>query len=122
MFAALGLEWDERLLKEIFSTQHDQGSGDRKVLFTKKINTDSIGRGSTISRSFIPDNLLENMNGLLARLDYPLVGDDWDNAPSPYLPGGIAAGKKRNRFECRSDVSRLRSTVIKQRKRVARGS
>ena len=93
MFAALGLEWDERLLKEIFSTQHDQGSGDRKVLFAKKINTDSIGRGSTISRSFIPDNLLENMNGLLARLDYPLVGDDWDNAPSPYLPGGIAAEK-----------------------------
>lgn len=90
MFAALGLEWDERLLKEVFSTQHDQGSGDRKVLFTKKINTDSIGRGSTISRSFIPDALLEDMNRLLARLDYPLVGDDWDNAPSPYLPAGIA--------------------------------
>lgn len=90
MFAALGLEWDERLLKEVFSTQHDQGSGDRKVLFTKKITADSIGRGSTISRSFIPDDLLENMNRLLARLDYPPVGDDWDNAPSPYLPAGIA--------------------------------
>lgn len=90
MFAALGLEWDERLLKEVFSTQHDQGSGDRKVLFTKKINTDSIGRGSTISRSFIPDALLEDMNRLLARLDYPLVGDHWDNAPSPFLPAGIA--------------------------------
>jgi putative sterol carrier protein len=90
MFAALGLEWSERLLKEVFSTQHDQGSGDRKVLFTKKINTDSIGRGSTISRSHIPDDLLENMNRLLARLDYPPVGDDWDHAPSPYLPSGIA--------------------------------
>ncbi len=90
MFAALGLEWDERLLKEVFSTQHDQGSGDRKVLFTKKINTDSIGRGSTISRSFIPDALLEDMNRLLARLDYPPVGDDWDNALSPYLPAGVA--------------------------------
>lgn len=90
MFAALGLEWDERLLKEVFSTQHDQGSGDRKVLFTKKINTDSIGRGSTISRSFVPDALLEDMNRLLARLDYPPVGDDWDNAQSPYLPAGVA--------------------------------
>ncbi|HEX7773050.1 MAG TPA: sulfotransferase, partial [Pyrinomonadaceae bacterium] len=90
MFAALGLEWDEQLLKQVFSTQHDQGSGDRKVLFTKKINTDSIGRGSTISRSLIPDDLLEKMNHLLARLDYPPVGDDWDNAPSPYLPAGIA--------------------------------
>lgn len=89
MFAALELEWDERLLNEVFSTQHDQGSGDRKVLFTKKINTDSIGRGSTISRSLIPDNLLEMMNRLLARLGYPLVEEDWDNAPSPYLPSGM---------------------------------
>jgi protein-tyrosine sulfotransferase len=89
MFAALGLEWDKRLLKEVFSTQHDQGSGDRKVLFTKKINTDSVGRGSTISRSYICDDLLEKMNRSLAQLDYPPVGDDWDNAPSPYLPAGI---------------------------------
>ncbi|HKR12410.1 MAG TPA: sulfotransferase [Pyrinomonadaceae bacterium] len=90
MFAALGLVWDEKLLNEVFSTQHDQGSGDRKVLFTKKINTDSIGRGSTICRSLVPDDLLEKMNRLLAQLDYALVGDDWDNAPSPYLPAGLA--------------------------------
>lgn len=90
LFAALGLPWDERLVKEVFSTQHDQGSGDTKILFTKKINTGSIGRGSTISRSFIPDDLLEKMNSLLARLDYAPVGDDWDNIPSPYLPAGIA--------------------------------
>ena len=90
MFTALGLEWDETLLEQVFSTQHDLGSGDRKVLFTKKINTDSIGRGSTISRSFIPADLLEKMNRLLARLDYPPVGDDWDNTLSPYLPAEIA--------------------------------
>jgi protein-tyrosine sulfotransferase len=89
MFAALELEWDEELLTKVFSTQHDQGSGDRKVLFTKKINTDSVGRGSTISRSNIPDNLLDKMNLLLARLDYAVVGDNWDHAPSPYLPAKI---------------------------------
>ena len=86
MFASIGLNWDEELLNAVFSTQHDQGSGDRKILFTKKVNTDSIGRGSTISRSFIPADLLEKMNDLLAQLEYPLVGDDWDNAPSPYVP------------------------------------
>ena len=89
MFAALGLDWDEKLLNDVFSTQHDPGSGDTKILFTKKVNTGSIGRGSTISRSNIPDDLLEKMNHLLARLEYPPVGDDWDNAPSPYLPAGI---------------------------------
>jgi len=91
MFAAIGVDWDEKLLENVFSTQHDQGSGDRKILFTKKVNTDSIGRGSTISRSNISDELLAKMNSLLARLDYPAVGDDWDNAPSPYLPARVAS-------------------------------
>lgn len=90
MFAALGLDWDEQLLNAVFSTEHDQGSGDRKILFTKRVNTGSIGRGSTISRSNIPDELFDKMNRLLARLEYPIVGNDWDNAPSPYLPSGIA--------------------------------
>jgi putative sterol carrier protein len=89
MFASIGLDWDEELLNSVLSTQHDQGSGDRKILFKKKVNTDSIGRGSTISRSFIPTDLLEKMNDLLARLGYPTVGDDWDNAPSPYVPAQI---------------------------------
>lgn len=104
MFAALELKWDESLLNEVFSTHHDQGSGDRKVQFTKKINTDSIGRGSTISRSYIPDDLLEKMNGLLARLDYPLVGDAWDSSPSPYLPAGIAPGIASQESELVSSV------------------
>ncbi|HEX6045285.1 MAG TPA: sulfotransferase [Pyrinomonadaceae bacterium] len=90
MFAALGLEWNEQLLNDVFSTQHDQGSGDTKIRFTKKVNTDSIGRGSSISRSSIPGELLEKMNLLLARLEYPIVGEDWDNAPSPYVPAKIA--------------------------------
>ncbi|HEX5876320.1 MAG TPA: sulfotransferase [Pyrinomonadaceae bacterium] len=89
MFASFGLDWDESLLNAVFSTQHDQGSGDQKILFTKRVNTDSIGRGSTISRSNIPADLLKKMNHLLARLEYPPAGDDWDNAPSPYLPANV---------------------------------
>ena len=114
MFAALELDWDESLLNEVFSTHHDQGSGDRKVLFTKKIQTDSIGRGSTISRSFIPDSLLENMNRLLARLDYPQVGDDWDNAPSPYLPAGIAAGIPTQESESVSSIEEMFRNYVPQ--------
>jgi hypothetical protein len=93
MFASIGLDWDEKLLNAVFSTKHDQGSGDRKILFTRKVNTDSIGRGSTISRSSIPDDLLEKMNLLLARLEYPIVGEDWDNAPSPYVPAKISTAE-----------------------------
>ena len=90
MFAGLGLVWDENLLNAVFLNEHDQGSGDTKIRFTKKVNTDSIGRGSTISRSNIPDELLDKMNRLLARLEYPIVGNDWDNVPSPYLPSESA--------------------------------
>ena len=93
MFASLELDWDEKLLNAVFSSKHDQGSGDKKILFTKKVNTDSIGRGSTISRSSIPDDLLERMNLLLARLEYPIVGEDWDNAPSPYVPAKISTAE-----------------------------
>ncbi|HEU4711736.1 MAG TPA: sulfotransferase [Pyrinomonadaceae bacterium] len=90
MFAVLGLDWDENLLNAVFSTPHDQGSGDQKILFTKKVNTDSIGRGSTIARENIPADLLVQMNSLLAQLDYPVVGEDWDIAPSPYVPQRVA--------------------------------
>lgn len=103
MFASIGLDWDEELLNDVFSTQHDQGSGDQKILFTKKVNTDSIGRGSTISRSYIPDDLLEKMNHLLARLEYPTVGEDWDTAPSPYVPAKIA----REQVELVSSVEEM---------------
>lgn len=92
MFAALGLEWDDNLLDAVFSTKHDEGSGDRKILFTKRISADSIGRGSTLSRSDLPAELLDRMNELLARLDYAVVGPDWDGAPSPYLPSATETG------------------------------
>lgn len=91
MFTALGLDWDASLLNAVFSTEHDQGSGDRKILFTKRISADSIGRGSTLARADIPAELLDRMNELLARLDYPVVGPDWDSRPSPYLPAETAA-------------------------------
>jgi protein-tyrosine sulfotransferase len=110
MFAALGLEWDKELLNAVFSTEHDQGSGDRKILFTKKINTDSIGRGSTISRSSIPGDLLDKMNRLLARLGYPLVGDEWDEAPSPYLPDAITTEE----IETVSSVEEIFGSYIPQ--------
>jgi protein-tyrosine sulfotransferase len=86
MFVALDLDWHEKLLSAVFSTEHDQGPGDKKILFTKKISAGSIGRGSTLSREQIPAALLDKMNELLARLDYPIVGPDWAFSPSPYLP------------------------------------
>jgi protein-tyrosine sulfotransferase len=93
MFAALGLDWDDSLLNAVFSTDHDQGPGDSKIDFTREIRSDPIGRGSTISRKNIPADLLDGMNRVLARLEYPLVGEDWDVSPSPLLTAAAPAGR-----------------------------
>jgi hypothetical protein len=88
LFEFLGVVWDEGLLDAVFTTPHDQGSGDRKILFRRKIEHNSIGQGSALSREDVPPALLARVNELLLELDYPAVGPDWGRTPSPYLPAG----------------------------------
>ncbi len=85
LFAFLGVEWDERIIAEVFSTHHDPGAGDSKVRFATNIYQTSIGKGASINRANIPERLLAELNTALAALDYPIIGPDWDTTPSPYL-------------------------------------
>lgn len=85
IFEFIGLDWDEKILDAVFSTHHPTGPGDPKALFARTIHKKSIGKGSAISRRDITDDLLQKMNDLLETLGYPLVGPDWDQAPSPYI-------------------------------------
>jgi protein-tyrosine sulfotransferase len=87
LFGFLGVEWDPGLLTDVFSIPHDQGYGDPKIMYSRKISKSSIGKGSTISRAQIPEPMLKKMNTLLAELGYPVVGPGWDHEPSPYLSG-----------------------------------
>jgi hypothetical protein len=86
MFAFLGLRFDPRMLDSVFQVHHDEGVGDDRIRFSKGISRRSLGKGSRVSRAKIPSDLLEQMNALLSELNYPVVGPDWDTAPSPYLP------------------------------------
>lgn len=85
MFDFLDLSFDPSLLDSVFLVAHDDGPGDDRIRFSSKINKDSLGKGSLVSRAQIPVELLEQMNALLSELAYPLVGPDWDNVPSVYL-------------------------------------
>ncbi len=85
MFEFLGVAWDAGIPDKVFVAKHDQGDGDSKVRFASKIYQSSIGKGSTLNRSALPDQLLNELNAMLAELDYPIVGPDWDTSPSPYL-------------------------------------
>lgn len=97
VFEFIGVTWDEKLLDSVFSSPHENGYGDLKVMFTKEIKKASIGNGSAISSRQILDELPKKMNDLLARLDYPLVGEDWDlQAISPYIKAFIQRSEKEN--------------------------
>lgn len=85
LFEFLNLEWDASLLKNVFSAPHDFGAGDMKANTSKKFYKSSVGKGSTIGLQNIPPNLLAEMNDILSRLGYSIVGPEWDYAPSPYI-------------------------------------
>jgi putative sterol carrier protein len=92
MFNFLNLEWSDSLIDAIFTAPHDAGSGDRKILFSKKIDQSSVGKGSTLPHEDIPDDLLGEMNRLLEELNYPQVGADWGKKRLPYLPAAAETG------------------------------
>ena len=85
MFAFLGLRFDPKMLDSVFRVHHDEGVGDDRIRFSKEISKRSLGKGSKVPVEKIPSELLEKLNALLSELNYPTVGPDWNNSPSPYL-------------------------------------
>lgn len=73
LFDFLDEPWDVRLIDSIFQVQHDQGEGDVKVWFADKINKDSIGNGTAIPLTAIPDVLKTEVNMLHQQLGYSTI-------------------------------------------------
>jgi len=73
LFDFLGEPWDEGLIESIFQVPHDQGEGDVKVWFSGKINKGSIGAGTAIPLTAIPDQLMAEINGLHQQLGYSTI-------------------------------------------------
>lgn len=86
VFPVLGLAPAEGLRRSVFSAPHEDGPGDSESAPAKAFGRASIGHGSKLPSGRIPAALLGRMNELLAELDYPAVGPDWDDSPSPHLP------------------------------------
>lgn len=112
LFEFLCLEWNPNVLSEVFSTQHDPGPGDIKIKFSRRINESSIGKGSRLPLRAISDDLLERMNNLFVKLDYPVIGPDWDFTPSPYR-----AESMDEQIECVEAVKHVFTNHIPQRVR-----
>lgn len=73
LFGFLGESWDAGLIDAIFRVPHDQGEGDMKVWFSGKINKDSIGNGTAIPFTAIPNELMVEVDRLHRQLGYPTV-------------------------------------------------
>jgi len=73
LFGFLDEPWDERLIESIFKVPHDQGDGDVKVWFSDKINKDSVGNGTAIPFTAIPNDLMAEIDTLHQQLGYPTV-------------------------------------------------
>ena len=79
----LGLEWEPSIVAGSFSSVHGRGPGDHKVDYTSSPHTGSIGRGVEVPPELVPRQILLQMNGALALLGYPEVGEEWSLQASP---------------------------------------
>ncbi len=86
LFSFLELDWDERLIDSIFSSEHDPGVEDFKVRSRNKIHQDSLGSGRDLSLGGVPEKTLAAMRQLLEDLDYP---------PTPQRHTGPRVGEQR---------------------------
>lgn len=59
------------------------GPGDHKIRATRKITTDSVGKGVRIPSGMLPPPQLKVINHLLGQLDYTPVDDAWRRSACP---------------------------------------
>ena len=81
----LGLREDPGLADRVFKVPHQHGPGDANIAYMRKIDTTSIGKGSSLSVRQLSAKDMRRANALLAELDYAQIDEHWDSRPSPYL-------------------------------------
>lgn len=81
VFEFIGVNWDDRLFKIIFASDHDSGHGDMKALFSTRINTDTLGKGRRLPVSHLDNPVLARVNLLHDKLGYPRIHPDGVDLP-----------------------------------------
>lgn len=87
----LGLREDPGLADRVFKVPHQHGPGDTNIAYARKIDSGSIGKGSTISARQLSARDMDRANALLGDLGYALIDKNWDSQPSPYLRPGASS-------------------------------
>jgi hypothetical protein len=83
MLSFLGEQQVPGITQACFDTPHDvNGPADEKLWFTTAVTAGSVGRGTSVPASALPEPLLGSINQVLARLGYRPVDDHWNEAVS----------------------------------------
>ncbi|HUN37501.1 MAG TPA: sulfotransferase [Trebonia sp.] len=93
IFGFLGVEDVPGIAESCLTAPHERsGPADYKIWTTFTIKRDSVGRGTAVPIEVIPGPLLGVINTILGRLDYAVIGDDWNVRPPAPLPPGPDGG------------------------------
>jgi hypothetical protein len=83
LFEFLGVAKDLSVIERSFKAfTNASGPGDYKIGSTRELSADSIGRGKRVPVARIAPPVLERINGLLAKLGYPHMGENWSVEPN----------------------------------------
>lgn len=79
----LGEEQVPDITRACFDTPHElNGPADQKLWFTSAITAGSLGRGTVVPASALPEPVRSPVNQVLDRLGYRPVDDHWNDAAS----------------------------------------
>jgi hypothetical protein len=85
LFTFLGVDWYESLVTDGLRSE-EEGGGAGRVSGTDHIDSSRVGTGKRISLDHIDDRHRRRMNQALEAIGYAPVEDDFNTAPSPYVP------------------------------------
>ena len=103
LFEFLGVAEDLSVIERDFGAfTKASGPGDYKIGSTRKLSADSIGRGKRVPVARIAPPVLKRINGLLAKLGYPQMGESWSVEPN-----SAATASE----EARDELERLLSSI-----------
>ena len=80
IFSFLGARQVAGITASCFQQPHlGDNPGDKKIWFTDRIKTDSLGRGIQVPAELLPGEMRRDINEVLDRLGYRLVDGSWND-------------------------------------------
>jgi Sulfotransferase family len=69
------------ITRDCFQVPHQGNNpGDKKIWFTSKVMTDSLGRGVKVPASWLPTRMRDDINQVMEKLDYRIIDNLWNEA------------------------------------------